>query len=248
MITDTSFKTFCEEYLNDARKIAINQLAGFKKKSTYWNYKLDDEAICEDSVTQAMEKVYEKFDPSQGNLHGLLKTVIHNEMYDIIKAEANRLSKNSGFDSNEEPSWAEMASGIPDSAMSHLKETLIHAIGNLGPMDQAILWFYLEDPKTYIQESASLLGIKKDNVSLRKNRALEKIRALMNMTRSDYHDMFEEQPHSFTTSHCLRYIPPKLELAPKPMPELTNFECPEFNLETLATRIADIIRKFKGEI
>lgn len=45
MITDMTFKTFCEEHLNDAKKIAINQLAGFKKKSTYWNYKLDDEAI-----------------------------------------------------------------------------------------------------------------------------------------------------------------------------------------------------------
>lgn len=241
MITDITFDDFWKAHVSAARKIAKNQLAGFKKKLTSWDGRIDEDDICEETVINAMQIVYDKFDPSKGNLFGMFKTVIHNEMHDIIKAEADRLYKNSDLDLDKDwaHTWGSVTSKISDSDMSRLEDKLRYAIGKLGPMDQTILWIYLDDPKTYIQRAVDELGIKSNNVSVRKNRAIEKLQALMDMTKTDYYDMFEERPMSGFLS-CLTLTTAE--------PKQTNFVYPEFNLEIAANRIANIIRTFKGEI
>lgn len=245
MITEMTFDTFCKTNVETARKIAANQLRTIKGKMANWDDRIDDDAIREDSVINAMLKVYETFSPTKGNLYGFLKTVIHNEMVDLVDAETAHLSKLKGIGPKEEADYTfdQMASNIPESSMNQLRPMLHNAISKLSPMDQAILDFYIQNPKTYIQKAVEKFGIKPNNVSLRKNRALKQIPDLMEMTSDDYFGMFRGLPSSSPSEFMFEFMTVR-----RPKPTKVNFVYPEFDLETTATRLARIIRTLKEEI
>lgn len=241
MITDTTFDSFYKTNYDAAIGIAINQLGAIKGKMTNWDRRIDEDTICEESVMNAMQTVYKKYTPSNGNIYGFLKTVIHNEMVDLLKAEKKSLAMVKDISPREEKdyTWDQMAVRIPDSDMKMIMSRLRYAIGELQPMDQAILSFYIENPETYIQKSVDKFNIKPNNVSLRKNRAMEILPELMGITPREYFDMFEEHQGAIGFG----FMTTKTQ-----EPKQVNFVYPEFNLETTVTRIANIIRMLKGEI
>ena len=241
MITDMTFDTFWKTYREVAEKIANNRLWGFKGEASYWDSRIDEAAICEESIANAMQIVYKKYNPVKGNLYGFLKTVIHNEMFNLLEVEKESLSMVKDISPRMEKdfTWGQMTSEIPDSYMNELISRLRYAIGQLMPMDQAILNFYIDNPKTYIQKSVDAFDIKENLVSLRKNRAMKILPKLMRMTPSDYFDMYEEGQRGIS----LGFLTTKTQESKQ-----ENFVYPEFNLDTTVTKVANIIRILKGEI
>lgn len=238
MITDMTFNDFWKANEEAARKIAINQLGEIKGKWINWDRRIDESSICEESIINAMQKVYYGYTAGRGNFYGFLKTVIHNEMSDLINVEMAHFDKLGDIGVREEAdySWEEMTDQIHDSYMDDLKSRLRTAIGMLPPMDQAILNFYITDPKTYVEMAAEELGIKANLVSVRKNRALEKIPALMGMAT----------PVRRTERPASGFMGFMTLTAAKP--QQVNFVYPEFNLEATVNRIANKILMIKGEI
>ena len=241
MITNMDFDTFWNTNREVAGEIARNQLWRIKGKMVNWDRRIDDDAICDDSIVRAMQIVYDKYVPSRGNLYGMLKTVLHNEMSDLVTEETARLSQLKGIGPCEEIdyTWDQMAAEIHDSYMDDLITRLRYAIGQLKPLEQAIIEFYIDDPKTYVEESIEEFGIKPEAVYRYKNRALKKIPALMGMAPSMESHISEELQDTV----AFGFLTVKT-----PEPEQANFVYPEFNMETTVTRIANKIRILKGEI
>ncbi len=252
MITHLTWSEFLNKYLDDAEKIVSIQLGRIKKTSPYWNSRIDEASIRQDVIITAMQKVFKSYDPSKENelipemnpnndrkLRNLIFTVIHNEISDIVKKEYEYIKQFKELSIEEESSFSigETIAAIPDYSMEQLKSKLRSAIRKLEPMDQAILGFYLNDKKSYIEKSVDMFNIEPNLVSVHKTRALKKIPELMGVTSREYFDMYETSHSSGTTFGFI--------MVRTAEPEQYNFVYPDFNLNDTVSKLAEIIYSAK---
>jgi len=193
-----SWQDFCSKYYEQTMKSASYHLDKYKKSARYWDKRIDEEAIMIDATMTALEKAYEKYDPSRGAGYGTLLGNIagHEVVNELRRAPKYMTSMDELSDGQEmDATFRNMASLISEDDMEMLKEKLRGAILKLSSIDQCILSLYLNNPKTFIEESVEELHIPASVVSVRKCRALTKLPSLMGVSRSDYFDMHEDRPN-----------------------------------------------------
>ena len=122
---------------------------------------------------------------------------------------------------------------IPDTAMNNLKENLRAAILKLSPVDQSILAFFIDDPRTFVDKSVRVLNITPNVVSVRKNRALAKLPDLMGVSREEYFGLYEERTFA---GFLQKRVPASI-----PRTSYTNPVFPQFDLDGTVLRLYDTI-------
>lgn len=194
MPQNTPWQDFMVTYYSKAMESAEFHLGRIKKLSSYWDDRINEHDLLLDVVISAMESTFKSYDPTRGAAPAtLLSHVIHNKMVDELKKASRDLGVRGGLEMEREGEYTlrSMVKSIPEDAMDNLKARLREAIKQLEPIDQTILGFYLENPKTFIKESVNALNVPENFVSGRKNKALKKLPKLMGVTKPDYFNLFE---------------------------------------------------------
>jgi len=192
-----SWQDFCAKYYEQAMKNAKYHLDKYKASAPYWDKRIDEESIKIDAAVIALEKTYEKYDPTKGaGYKVLLGNIVGHEVVNELRRVPKLVTSMHELSASQEKeaTFRNIASLIPKDNMINLKERLHDAILKLSPIDQCILGFYINNPKTFIEESVEALHIPANVISVRKSRALMKLPSLMGVSRSDYLDMHEDCP------------------------------------------------------
>ena len=240
MITDITWPQFVAQYYNQAVESARYNLDSIKSTSKFWDDRIDDEDVMLEAVMTSLESTFKKYDPGRGAAPGtLLSNIVRNELVNEIKRASRALGVKGDLTENQEKEYTfrEMVDQIPDDAMENLKDRLRSAILQLSPIDQSILGFFLDDPRTFVEESMKALNVTANYVSVHKNRALAKLPSLMGVSKTDYFDMYENR----TTMGYLQALTNKAtEIS------YTNPVCPEFDLAGTVSRLYDALRAVMG--
>ena len=191
MMTEMTWNEFCELYFEEAKNAAENNLKKLRNQLGQIDPHVDLDYVRDAAVLAAMEKAYTHYDPSKGaKIKTFLKTVVHNEIVDTLKKESKAAAKQQDIDDVKTivKSIAEEESDGSDGveARKKLIPRLRAAMDKLKPSDQIILYYYLEDQKTYVSKSAEALKVSENFVSVRRNRIFKLLPKLMEMTRSEY--------------------------------------------------------------
>ena len=242
-MTDITREEFYAQQGENARKIAGICLRKKKEKAAYWNKGIEEKDIIADAALNALQAVYDKYDSSREaapgekrKLKNFIYTAVRNQVSDLLCKE-NEALKHSGITSGVEvdTTWEEMRQAASDFYMGELKLRLKYAIGQLKPMEQAVLEFYLEDPKTYVKESSAALKITENQVSVQKSRALKKLPDLMRNTPPAYLARYTERQVS--RGFTLGFMTVKA-----PEPKTVNFVYPKFDLDATVLLLLDKLR------
>lgn len=194
MNTSNEWQNFCALYYEQAVSTAKKQLYKLKGQLPHWNNRIAEEDIIVDAAMDSLQQAFTKFDPTRGfPMSHYLFRIIQHEVQDKVEKELRKFSKIEEIDNKKENDYtlSNMVSAIPQQALENLIDKLRSAILLLSPIDQTILSFFIKDPRTFVEKSAEALGVKPGYVSVRKNRALAQLPALMGMTPKDYYEMFE---------------------------------------------------------
>lgn len=236
MITDITWQQFVAQYYNQAVESARYNLDRIKSTVKYWDDRIGEEDVMLEAVMTSLESTFKKYDPGRGAAPGtLLSNIVRNELVNEIKRASRALGVKGDLTENQEKEYTfrEMVDQIPDDAMENLKDRLRSAILQLSPIDQSILGFFLDDPRTFVEESMKALNVTANYVSVHKNRALAKLPSLMGVSKTDYFDMYENR----TTMGYLQALTNKAtEMS------YTNPVYPEFDLAGTVSKLCDAIR------
>ena len=203
----------------------------------YWNFQIDEEVLIQDVAFDALQQAFLKYNPARGvPVSGFIKVIAHNELVDKLKKIENSIGYASEIDPSKEYDYniRSMVSLIPKEVMSHLEEALKEAIKQLQPIEQGILEFYLDNPKTFVERSVEEFGLTPNMVSVRKNRAIAKLPALISVSAEEYYNSFEEMPLT------MGYL--QTNVSKPAAPKYTNAICPEFDLGATAKMLCNAIR------
>lgn len=198
MITDITWQQFVAQYYNQAVESARYNLDRIKSTVKYWDDRIGEEDVMLEAVMTSLESTFRKYDPGRGAAPGtLLSNIVRNELVNEIKRASRALGVKGDLTENQEKEYTfrEMVDQIPDDAMENLKDRLRSAILQLSPIDQSILGFFLDDPRTFVEEYMKALNVTANYVSVHKNRALAKLPSLMGVTKTDYFDVRESHDH-----------------------------------------------------
>ena len=236
MITDITWQQFVAQYYNQAVESARYNLDRIKSTVKYWDDRIGEEDVMLEAVMTSLESTFKKYDPGRGAAPGtLLSNIVRNELVNEIKRASRALGVKGDLTENQEKEYTfrEMVDQIPDDAMENLKDRLRSAILQLSPIDQSILGFFLDDPRTFVEESMKALNVTANYVSVHKNRALAKLPSLMGVSKTDYFDMYENR----TTMGYLQALTNKAtEMS------YTNPVYPEFDLAGTVSKLCDALR------
>jgi len=233
MNDSTTWQDFCMLYYDQAISIAGYHLNNIKGSSPRWDENVDEEAVCVDAVMEALQKAFVKYDPSRGaSLKTYISRLVHNELVDELKRETKSLVTLNDVTAKQEAdiSIRDMVSHIPEEAMENLKEKLRKAILKLPPIEQSILGFFLQDPKTFVERSVSALHITPNYVRVHKCRAIAKLPLLMNVSQEEYFEMYED--HQFAGSMHMIVLRPRSYINPV---------CPQFDLDDTVLRLMEAV-------
>lgn len=235
MLMNKSWQDYMEEYYDFAIKQATQHLKNSKGRFTFWDTRIDEEAIINDAAVDALEEVYQKYDPSKGELKPYLSRAIHNEVADKLKAETNALSRVKDLTPKQENDYTikDLSREIPPMTRLKLQNLLRDSIKQLEPIDQAILEQFLKDPKTYIENGSESLRINKNTVSVRKTRAIDKLRGIMKSFAQLYHDY---EPAYFGGSTTMLQM-----ITVKPVERYQNPISPDFDLDKTVQMLLDAL-------
>lgn len=114
-----------------------------------------------------------------------------------------------------------------------MQNLLRDSIKQLEPIDQAILEQFLKDPKTYIENASESLRINKNTVSVRKTRAIDKLRGIMKSFAQLYHDY---EPAYFGGSTTMLQM-----ITVKPVERYQNPISPDFDLDKTVQMLLDAL-------
>lgn len=229
MITDIDFRTFYDKHIDNATKIARFELANYKKRDYNWNKLIDEEAIVIEVVDDSIWKTYENFDPEKGfKVVTYMRTIISHEISNHLKKEKAYLEHRRGLNIKSVAcnTIQDVATRIPQESLEKLIKKMKSAILKLPPCQRVILSLYLKNPKTYIDEAVRELGISRNNVSVHKSRALDRLPSLMQMTPNDYFD-------NYPANYYMGFI-----TAEAPQPAYSSSVYPSFDLDATASMLA----------
>ena len=236
MSSNYNWQDFCALYYDQAILSAKHHLSNIKSQAKYWDERLDEDVLVEDAAMEALQKAFLKYDQSRGaSMTTFLSRIAHNELVNELDRETKSLKTLNDITPRQETevSLRGLVSEIPEDAMNDLKGKLRAAILKLAPVDQSILGFFLEDPSTFVQKSVEALNVSPGYVSVRKNRALAMLPALMGVTASDYYDLYEEHT----------YAGLKMKSAARNAEStFMNPIDPQFNLDATALKLYDVIQ------
>ena len=191
MMTEKTWDEFCELYFEEAKKAAETNLKKQSNKLGKISAYVDLDYVRDTAVLDAMEKTYIHYDSSRGaSVKTFLKTLVRNAIVDTLEKESKAVAKQQDIDDVKTivKSIAEEESDGSDGveARKKLIPRLRAAMDKLKPSDQIILYYYLEDQKTYVSKSAEALKVSENFVSVRRNRIFKLLPKLMEMTRAEY--------------------------------------------------------------
>lgn len=236
---NSSWDSFCDQYFKQAMSSAKYHLDNIKNKSSYWDNRIDEDAIVGDAVSVALEKAFLSFDPSRGTKPTtLLLNIVHNEVVNALRRETKELAHQRDMTARQEKEYtiSQMVERIPDDSMDNLIQKLREAIMQLPPIEQGILDFYLADPRSYIDKSVAALHMAPNAVSVRKNRALKRLPDLMGVSRKEYVDLYEERP-------TIGLVQNKVRAAGV----FINPIYSQFDLDGTVSRLYNVLNEARGE-
>ncbi len=236
MNSTTDWQDFCSLYYDQAVSIAKCNLGKIRQTSTRWNERIDEDVMAEDAAIDALQTAFGKYDPTRGaSVTTYLSRLIHNELVDALRREARHIPSGSELNESQEADYTlkSVVAQIPDTAMNNLKEKLRAAILKLSPVDQSILAFFIDDPRTFVDKSVRVLNITPNVVSVRKNRALAKLPDLMGVSREEYFGLYEERTFA---GFLQKRVPASI-----PRTSYTNPVFPQFDLDGTVLRLYDTI-------
>jgi DNA-directed RNA polymerase specialized sigma24 family protein len=186
-----TWNEFCELYFDTAKKSAEINLKKLSAKLGQINPHVDLDYVRDTAVLSAMEKAYTHYDASRGaKITTYLSTLVHNEIVDTLEKESKAAAKQQDIDDVKTvvKSLAEEVSDGSDGyeARKKLLPRLRAAMDKLSPSDQIILFYYLEDQKSYVSKSVEALKVSENYVSVRRHRIFRLLPRLMEMTRAEY--------------------------------------------------------------
>lgn len=235
MLMNKSWQDYMEEYYDFAIKQATQHLKNSKGRFTFWDTRIDEEAIINDAAVDALEEVYQKYDPSKGELKPYLSRAIHNEVANKLKAETKALSRVKDLTPKQENDYTikDLSREIPPMTRLKLQNLLRDSIEQLKPIDQTILEKYLENPKTYIENASKSLCIDENLVSVRKTRAIAQLRVIMKPFAQFYRDY---EPAYFGGSTTMLQM-----ITVKPVERYQNPISPDFDLDKTVQMLLDAL-------
>jgi len=191
MKTEMTWNEFCELYYDTAKRAAEVNLTKLGRKLGQIDPHVDLDYVRDTAVLEAMEKAYTHYDSSKGTkITTFLSTLVHNAVVDTLEKESKAAAKQQDIDDVKTVVKAiaeEEADGTDGAeARKKLIPRLRAAMDKLSASDQIILFYYLEDRKSYIAKSVEALKVSENFVSVRRNRIFKQLPKLMEMTRSEY--------------------------------------------------------------
>lgn len=230
-----SWQDYAKENSDFAKEKAAQHLKNLKGRFPFWDTRIDENAIINDAAIDALEKVYRNYDTSKGELLPFLNRVIHNEVVDKLRAETKALSEVKELTPRQEVDYSikDLSREIPPMTLSKLQQLLRDSIKQLDPIDQTILEKYLENPRNYIEKASEGLCIKKNTVSVRKTRAIDRLRVIMKSSAQLYHDY---EPAYFGGSTTMLQM-----ITVKPVERYQNPISPDFDLDKTVQMLLDAL-------
>ena len=235
MLMNHSWQDYAKENSEFAIEKATQNLKKLKGTFTFWDTRIDEDAIIQDAAIDALENAYQNYDPSKGELKPYLSRAIHNEVVDKLKAETKALSGVKDLTPKQEVDYSikDLSREIPPMTLSKLQQLLRDSIKQLGPIDQAILEQYLKDPKTYIEKASESLCINENLVSVHKTRAIAQLRDIMKPSAHLYHDY---EPEYFGGSTTMLEM-----ITVRPVERYQNPISPDFDLDKTVQMLLDAL-------
>ncbi len=130
--------------------------------------------ICENAAVDALEAAYINFDDKRGKSPiGYMSTIVHNNVVNELKNEQKSLGESVDTLGDQEENYS---FGI---YIANLKQCVRESISELSLIDQIVLKYYINNPKTYIVDVKEDLGLSENAISVRKNRAVKQLVSIM---------------------------------------------------------------------
>ena len=203
---DLPFEVFYNQWRSTAIAVAENTIrAADAKTARGLDRRLDLEYVKEVSVEEALLKVHETYDyenPQHASIKTYLSTVTRNQTLTKLRDEIKEIGKLAGKATPPRQKDSRVEAHIYQEVYGYneMKEELLNKlpyyIAKLPYEDQVILHYFMNNEKDFIQPCLEKLGKEdnkrnRDNISLRKARALDKIAGLMGDLDIDYKSISE---------------------------------------------------------
>lgn len=213
MALDLDYTTFCTQYYEAAMEIAEQTIAGHVSKFGKLNAAIDVDLVKDLGVSYGLERVFNTYDvdhQSKAKIKTYLNVVVHNCVLTELGKEstaAGAKKRKQGVDFFQDPGTygrQGASAGFRDyveySGRFKRKEDLIarlmECVKKLNGVDQVIIDCWMHYRKVdYTSEAIAQLGLEdnartRNMVSVRCNRAFEKIQKMMKGVRADYRDIY----------------------------------------------------------
>lgn len=139
----------------------------------------EDVEECVADVYVEFYRQYERIDLNKGSIKAYLATIARRRAIDRFKVALHEQTHRTELDESDYNAIPDAAPGPEKTAMTKEKSSLLRAaIAKLGEPDTEIIFrrYFLEQP---VQEIADAIGLKRPAVSKRIERALERLRVVM---------------------------------------------------------------------
>lgn len=225
MVTDMTWNDFASLYYEQLKDIARKYLYNMKNKSACWDGRINDDDICENAVVDALAAAYINFDDKRGENHIVyMSSIVHNNIVNELKIEQKSLGASVDSLGDQEENYT---LGI---YIANLKQCVRESISELSVIDQIILKYYINNPKTYIADVKEDFGLSENVISIRKNRAIKQLASIMKSKA--YDDYINAQYQGDGTSFGFLQAKP----AVRRTENYVNRIDPQFNLEEVASK------------
>lgn len=161
-----------------------------------------------------------------------MSSIVHNNIVNELK--------------NEQKSHGESVDVLGDKEedysfgvyIANLKQCVRESISELSAIDQIVLKYYINNPKTYIADVKEDLGISENAISIRKNRAVKQLASIMKSKA--YYDYINAHYQGVGTSYgFLQAVP-----AVRRTETYVNRIDPQFDLEDVASKFCRFLEQY----
>lgn len=215
-----TFEDFCRAYIGEARKAAEETVAKHIAKTGKLPRTFDVELVKELGITYGLEKTFLKYDPASAT-NGMLP-FLHTVVRNCVKTELVKEGKSLNLKNRDDmESLVEnrkeyrFTTSIGSDAYHDRKEQvikqLVGCVKKLSPMDQVIIYCWLDDRKNYIEMALAELGLKdtpktQNTISVHLNRAKKLLAQMMGGKKPQYRDAYLPAP-SARNAYGSDYVP-----------------------------------------
>lgn len=233
MVTDMTWNDFASLYYEQLKDIARKYLYNMKNKSACWNERINEEDICENATVDALEAAYINFDDKRGKSPIVyMSSIVHNSIVNELKNEQKSHGESVDVLGDKEENYS---FGV---YIANLKQCVRESISELSAIDQIVLKYYINNPKTYIADVKEDLGISENAISIRKNRAVKQLASIMK--RKAYYDYINAHYQGVGTSFGFLQAVPEVGLTDT----YVNRIDPQFDLEDVASKFCRFLEQY----